>query len=150
MQKLNLPEYDFRIETDGEKYRIFDPIRKKMVVLTPEEWVRQNFLAYMIHDKQYPASLLAVEASLQVARRAKRTDVVVYNNTLKPMLIVECKAPQVKINESVFDQIVRYNMTLQVNYLVVTNGLQHFCCKLDYRDNSYIYLKDFPAYSDLD
>lgn len=150
MQKLNLPEYRFRIEPEGEKFRIFDPIRKKMVALTPEEWVRQNFLAYMVQDKQYPASLLAVEASLHVARRVKRTDIVVYNNKLRPLLIVECKAPQVKIDEAVFDQIVRYNMTLQVNYLIVTNGLQHFCCKLDYRDNSYTYLKSLPVYSDLD
>ena len=128
MQKLSLPEYKLRIEKSDDKVRIFDPIRKKLVALTPEEWVRQNFLAYMVRDKGYPASLIAVEASLQVARRQKRTDVVVYSKQHKPLLIVECKAPNVKIDEAVFQQIVRYNMALQVAYLVVTNGLQHFCC----------------------
>lgn len=150
MQKLNLPEYNFRLEKENDKYRIFDRTRKKWVALTPEEWVRQNFIMFMIHEKQYPESLIAVEAALKVAKRSKRTDIVVYDNLLNPRMIVECKAPSVKINSDVFDQIVRYNMTLQVNHLVVTNGLDHYYCKLNYQDNSYHFLKELPAFSDLD
>lgn len=149
MHKLNLPEYNFRILSQEGKTRIFDRFRKRMVVLTPEEWVRQNFIMYMINEKNYPESLIAVEASLKVVKRSKRTDVVVYNTDLSPCLIVECKAPHIKIDSTVFDQIVRYNITLQVNYLVVTNGLEHFCCKLNYHDNSYAFLPELPAYKDL-
>lgn len=150
MQKLNLPSYAFRFDEGEGRKLIFDRFRKKWVVLTPEEWVRQNFLMYLVTEKQFPESLLAVEASLKVARRSKRTDIVVYDNRLKPLLIVECKAPQVKIDASVFDQIVRYNITLQVDYLVVTNGLDHFCCRLDYTDNSYTFLPELPAYGNLE
>lgn len=149
MHKLNLPEYNFRILSQEGKTKIFDRFRKRMVVLTPEEWVRQNFIMYMINEKNYPESLIAVEASLKVVKRSKRTDVVVYNTDLSPCLIVECKAPHIKIDSKVFDQIVRYNITLQVNYLVVTNGLDHFCCKLNYHDNSYTFLPELPAYKDL-
>ena len=150
MQKLNLPEYPFRIETDGGQQRIFDRLRRKMVALTPEEWVRQHVMQFLITEKQYPESLMTVEAALKVARRMKRTDLVVYNRNLKPLLIVECKAPHVKINKDVFDQIVRYNITLQVHYLLVTNGLEHYCCKLDYEDNSYEFLPEIPVYKDLE
>ena len=150
MQKLNLPAYDFRLEEKDGKTRIFDRFRKKMVVLTPEEWVRQHFLLFLVHEKNFPSSRIAVEAALKVARRTKRTDMVVYDRQLSPLLIVECKAPSVKITESTFDQIVRYNMTLLVNYLVVTNGLEHYCCKLDYTDNSYSFLPDIPEYKDLE
>lgn len=150
MQNLNLPSYHFRIEQRAEKQMIFDQFRKKMVVLTPEEWVRQNFLMYLVHEKHYPESRTAVETSLKVAKRAKRTDIVVYNEHLKPLLIVECKAPSVKIDASVFEQIVRYNISLQVDHLVVTNGMDHFCCKLDYSDNSYSFLPELPDYKDLE
>jgi len=150
MQKLNLPEYDFRIINVDGGLRIFDRFRKKMVVLTPEEWVRQNFIMFLINEKQYPESLISVEASLKVARRSKRTDIVVYNTALVPLLIVECKAPYVKISNEVFDQIVRYNIALNANYLLVTNGLEHFCCKLDYQNNSYLFLSDIPNYKNLE
>jgi hypothetical protein len=150
MQQLNLPGYDFRLEEKDGKTRIFDRVRKKMVVLSPEEWVRQHILLYLIREKHYPESLITVEASLKVARRPKRTDLVVYNRNLKPLLIVECKAPHVKITAEVFDQIVRYNMTLQVRYLLVTNGLEHFCCTLDYTDSSYAFLPGIPEYKDLE
>lgn len=104
---------------------------------------------YLVEEKNYPASLIAVEAGLKVAQRNKRTDILVYNRQAQALLVVECKAPQVKINEKVFDQIVRYNMSLQVNFLVVTNGLQNFCCKLDYTNNTYSFLKEIPSYQDL-
>ena len=146
MQKLNLPEYTFRFKNTGNKTYIFDDFRKKFVVLTPEEWVRQNFLMYLIMEKNYPRSLITVEAGLKLYKRIKRTDIVVYDKQGNPVLIVECKAPEVIINEKVFDQIVRYNMALQVNFLIVTNGLDHFCCQLDYQKNTYNFLKNIPNY----
>ena len=147
--KLNLPEYKFRFREAGQKKQIFDSFRKKFVAFTPEEWVRQNFLMYLTLGKNYPSSLVAVEAGLQLYKRKKRTDIVVYNNTGKPVLIVECKAPDIKISQDVFDQIARYNMALQVNYLIVTNGLEHYCCLLDYENNSYQFLKEIPDYKNL-
>lgn len=150
MQKLNLPEYEFRIIDSVGKLLIFDRFRKKMVVLTPEEWVRQNFTMFLVSEKQFPVSLITVEAQLKVASRMKRTDLVVYNRALKPLLIVECKAPQVKLSADVFDQIVRYNISLSAKYLVVTNGLDHICCKLEYETNSYTFLPEIPEYKDLE
>lgn len=149
MQTLNLPYFEFRIKDENGKKFIFDRWRKKYVSLTPEEWVRQNFIMYLIHEKKFPASLIAIEKSLNIGKRIKRTDIVVYNNLAEPLLIVECKAPEVKINQDVFDQIIRYNMTLNVKYLVVTNGLQHYCSKLDYLLNSCDFLKEIPDYKDL-
>ncbi|OQX79417.1 MAG: restriction endonuclease subunit R [Bacteroidetes bacterium 4484_249] len=147
--KLNLPEYKFRIREIDHKKKIFDRFRKKFVSLTPEEWVRQNFLMYLTLEKNYPQSLIAIEAGLQLYKRKKRTDIVVYNNTGKPVLIVECKAPEVKLSQDVFDQIARYNMALQVNYLIVTNGLEHYCCLLDYKNNSYRFLKEIPEFQNI-
>jgi hypothetical protein len=150
MERLNIPEYTFRIEEKNGKRTIFDRFRKKMVVLTPEEWVRQNVLVYLVDEKNYPESLLAVESSLNVAHRTKRTDAVVYHRKGNPLMIIECKAPSVKISEKTFDQAVRYNITLQVDYLMVTNGLDHYCCKLDYAGSSYTFLEEIPRYEDLE
>lgn len=149
MQTLNLPLFEFRIKEENNKVFIFDRWRKKYVSLSPEEWVRQNFIMYLINEKKFPASLIAIEKSLKVAKRSKRTDIVVYNNLAEPLLIVECKAPEVKVNQDVFDQIIRYNMSLRVDYLIVTNGLQHFCCKLNYSQNACSFLNDIPDYQDL-
>ena len=146
MQKLNLPEYIFRFNKKENKTYIFDDFRKKYVMLTPEEWVRQHFLMYLVTELDFPKSLIAVEAGLKLYKRIKRTDIVVYNKQGNPVLIVECKAPEVKLNEKVFDQVVRYNMALQVNYLIVTNGLDHYCCQLDYEKNTYNFLKNIPNY----
>ena len=146
MQKLNLPEYTFRYKNTGNKTYIFDDFRKKFVVLTPEEWVRQNFLMYLIIEKNYPRSLITVEAGLKLYKRIKRTDIVVYDKQGNPVLIVECKAPGVSISREVFDQIVRYNIALKVNYLIVTNGLDHYCCQLDYEKNTYNFVKKIPSY----
>lgn len=146
MQVLNLPQYQFKIKQSDFKTQIFDSVRKKYVALTPEEWVRQNFLQYMIQEKKYPASLIAVEAGLEYNQRKKRTDILVYNNSGKPYLMVECKAPDVKVTEKVFDQIARYNLVFQVNYLVVTNGLEHYCCELDYEHNTFKYLQEIPLF----
>jgi hypothetical protein len=144
MQILNLPTYRFKLKQQGNRTQIFDAIRKKYVVLTPEEWVRQNFLQYLIQEKKFPASLIAVEAGLKYNQLQKRMDVLVYDKQGNPYLMVECKAPEVKITQDVFDQIARYNMVFKVKYLVVTNGLNHFCCEMDYTTNSYSYLENIP------
>jgi len=149
VQKLNLPEYTFRIREQDSKKQIFDDFRKKFVTLTPEEWVRQNFLRYLVTEKKYPRSLISVESGLKLYQRRKRTDIVVYDNLGKPLMIVECKAPEVLINQNVFDQIVRYNMALQVNFLILTNGLNHYSCTIDYLNQSYQFLKEIPPYSSL-
>jgi hypothetical protein len=147
LEKLNLPEHTFRFKEEGNKTFIFDDFRKKFVVLTPEEWVRQNFLMYLITGLDFPKSLISVEAGLKLYQRVKRADIVVYNKQGSPVLIVECKAPEIKLNEKVFDQIVRYNMALQVNYMIVTNGLDHYCCQIDYEKQTYNFLKTIPNYN---
>lgn len=149
MTKLNLPEYQFRIMELNGRLQIFDDLRKKFVALTPEEWVRQNFLQYLIREKKYPQSLITVEGGLKLFRRSKRTDIVVFNNLGKPLLIVECKSPETTINQNVFDQVARYNMALEVKYLVLTNGMNHFICSIDYVSQSYFFLREIPEYSNL-
>lgn len=149
MQTLNLPSYQFRIRSSGDKTEIFDDIRKKFVALTPEEWVRQNFIAYLQNEKDYPISLIAVEMSLKLNKMHKRSDIVVYNTSGKAILLVECKAPSVKIKQDVFDQIARYNMTLKVKYLIVTNGLEHYCCRIDHENMNYQFFNDIPDYNDI-
>lgn len=146
MKTLNLPPYQFKLKQQGVRTQIFDSIRKKYVVLTPEEWVRQNFLQFLIQDKKYPASLIAVEAGLKYNQLQKRMDVLVYDKQGTPHLMVECKAPEVKINQDVFDQIARYNMVFKVKYLVVTNGMHHFCCLMDYTNNAYQFLEQIPVF----
>ncbi|MDP3353452.1 MAG: type I restriction enzyme HsdR N-terminal domain-containing protein [Flavobacteriaceae bacterium] len=147
MQELNLPNYQFRIKSNENKLFIFDFIRKKEVVLTPEEWVRQHFLMYLVTEKKYPASLIAVEKKLILNTMTKRTDIVVYNSNAKPEIIVECKAPHVNITEEVFDQIARYNLKLDAQYLIVTNGLQHFFCQIDTKNETYLFLEDIPNWT---
>jgi hypothetical protein len=150
VKKLNLPEYPFRIrDLNLKKKQIFDENRKRFVALTPEEWVRQNFLKFLLTEKNYPQSLISVESSLKLFKRKKRTDIIVYDKQGKPLLIVECKAPEVIIDQNVFDQIVRYNMALQVNYLILTNGMYHYSCIIDYVHQSYLFLKEIPDYQDL-
>lgn len=149
MKVLNLPAYQFRLREEDNKPKIFDRWRKKFVALTPEEWVRQNFLTYLVTEKGFPESRITVEAGLKVGKRNKRTDAVIYNRKGKPLVIIECKAPEVNINKDVFDQIVRYNITLEVNYLMVTNGLTHFCCQLDYINNNYHFFEKIPDYETL-
>lgn len=148
MQKLNLPEYPFRIKTEGGKTLIFDSIRKKYVVLTPEEWVRQNFIQYLAAEKKFPETLMAVEKKLTVNNQPRRFDLLVYQRSGQPFLIAEFKAPNVKITQEAFDQAVRYNMTLRVDFIVVSNGLQHFACAIDYKKNSFAYLPEIPFFID--
>lgn len=145
---LNLPVYQFKTKVEGQRTYIFDTIRKKYLVLTPEEWVRQNFLQYLIHEKQFPASLIAIEAGLKYNQLQKRLDVLVYDKQGAPHLIVECKAPEIKITQEVFDQVARYNFVFKAKYLVVTNGLQHFCCEMDYNENSFRYIEQIPVFGE--
>ena len=146
MQKLNLPEYSFRIKTENSKTYIFDLLRKKFVRLTPEEWVRQNFVQFLVAEKKYSVALIAVEAGVKVNNNPQRADLVVYNRSGNPLLVAEFKAPEVKINQQTFDQIVRYNMQLRVPFLIVSNGLEHFCCRINYVDNSYAFLPEIPDF----
>ena len=149
MEKLNLPEYDFSIRNIEGVIEIFDIIRKKNVVLTPEEWVRQNFIRYLIEEKSYPKSLLAIEKEIKVNKLKKRCDIVVYNRQLKPILIVECKSFNVKINQQAFDQAARYNQSLNVKNLIITNGLSHYCCLIEENKETYTFIKDIPSFIDL-
>ncbi len=146
MHQLNLPDYDFRIIAKGGKDYIFDRIRRRYILLTPEEWVRQNFMLYLITEKQYPESLMAVEKQISMNGKLYRFDLVVYHRTGKPCLIAEFKAPNVKITQQAFDQVVRYNMSLQVEKVVVSNGLQHFACLIDYPNNTYSFLREVPPF----
>lgn len=146
MQKLNLPYHNFKLKSSENKTLIFDKLRKKYVVLTPEEWVRQHFVQFLIQEKEYPISLIALEKQLTINTRKKRTDILVFNVAGAHEIIVECKAPSIKITQDTFDQIARYNLKLKANYLIVTNGLEHFFCKMDFEKESYIFLKDIPNY----
>ncbi len=124
-------------------------IRRKYVVLTPEEWVRQHLLQFLVNERKFPQSLLSVEKKVVVNRLYRRTDIVVYSNELQPVLIAECKAPSVKITQSVFDQAARYNMTLGVSYFLLSNGMETICCRVDTQNQSYVFLEQIPMFSDL-
>lgn len=147
MEKLNLPEYDIRVKSNKNKALIFDPFRKKYLVLTPEEWVRQHFLNFLVSIKGYPASRIGVEVGLRLNGTQKRADIVVYDSYGRPLIIVECKASSVPITQATFDQIARYNMVLNVPFLVVSNGMQHYYCIMDHKLKSYHFLEDLPAFN---
>ena len=150
MLSLNLPTFAAKVKEKDGKHVIFDPVRRKFVALTPEEWVRQHFVNYLISDKGYPKELLANEVPLKLNGTSKRCDTVAYNRFLTPLMIVEYKAPHIEITSSVFDQIVRYNMVLHVRYLAVSNGISHFCFKIDYENLTYSFLEGIPEYDVLE
>ena len=147
MRKLNFPTYTFRFKNNENKPYIFDGIRKKFVVLQPEEWVRQHCLQYLITEKNYPKSLINVEKAIKINGLKKRYDIVIFNTDGSIYLIVECKAPTIDISQDAFDQIARYNMTLNAEYLMITNGLNHYYCKVDSNEKRYQFLKDLPIYT---
>lgn len=149
MIQLNLPSYPFKTRMVGLKQEIFDTVRKRYVALSPEEWVRQHFVQYLIASFGVPASLIVVEKSLVLNNMKKRADVLIYNNKGNPLMIVECKAPDVKISQKTFDQIARYNMVFKVQFLLVTNGLEHFCCLVDFEKQGYSFLNKIPDYSEM-
>ena len=148
MFQLNLPFYNITLKEENGNHFIFDDIRKKYLRLTPEEWVRQNFVKYLIDEKKYPPSLIVIEKGLKLNELTKRADVLIYKNS-SPILLVECKSPTVKINQNTFDQISRYNLTFKVPYLMVTNGMSHYCCQIDFENNSYHFLDDIPEFMQL-
>jgi hypothetical protein len=149
VQALNLPDYSFLLRLNTNEGVIFDPFRKKNVKLTPEEWVRQNFLLFLTKDKGYSEGLLSVEMALTLNNLSRRCDIVAFDSTGKPRVIVECKAPSVKITQKTFDQIATYNLKLSVDYLIVTNGLNHYCCLMNYVNNSYAFLEDIPIFAEV-
>ena len=149
MKNLNLPDFEFRTRNSNGKAEIFDEFRNRFVVLTHEEWVRQNLLKYLNLEKNVPKGLMAIEKGLIVNRLNKRTDIVIYNRKGNASMIVECKAPEIKISQDTFEQIARYNMTLKVDYLLVSNGINHYCCKIDFGKQSYSFIENIPDYSQL-
>lgn len=149
MLELNLPSFDIKIANRNGRTSVFDRLRKKYIALTPEEWVRQHFINFLITDKNYPEALIANEMQVNLNRQQKRCDSVVFDREGQPLVIVEYKAPDVNITQKVFDQIARYNIVLRVRYLIVSNGINHYCCLVDYEKQSMSYLEDIPNYNDL-
>jgi hypothetical protein len=146
MHRLNLPTYSLNIKSgEGRKY-IFDPIRKKFVVLNPEEWVRQNFIQFLVQDRDFPAPLISVEQEFTFNRMKKRSDILVHGSSGEPLLMVECKAPPVKITREVFEQIGLYNLSYRLPWLIVTNGMKHYCCRRDPAGVEYGFVDEIPSW----
>ena len=146
MKQLQFPTYSFRFKNSENKVAIFDEIRKKFIIISPEEWVRQHVVQFLLQDKKYPKSHINVEKLIKINNLTKRYDIVVYKPDGDITILVECKAPEVKVTQSTFDQIARYNMTLKAEYLMVTNGLNHYFCKMDYENEKYDFLQELPEY----
>ena len=149
MHALNLPAYDASIREVEGKAMIYDPVRRKYVRLTPEEWVRQHFLHYLVQELAVPKALIAVEMAFRYQGMARRADLVVHDRKGHPVLMVECKAPEVEIAQPVFDQVARYNKVVKARYLVVTNGLLHIAAVIDPAQRSYVFLEALPTYDEL-
>lgn len=149
MIQLNLPPFAIKLSGTKERPQVYDVLRRKYVSLTPEEWVRQHFVHYLIEHKGYPMALMANEVALKIGNKSLRADSVLYGRDLRPRMIVEYKAPSVAVTQQVFDQVMAYNLLLHVDYLVVSNGLQHYCCKVDYTSGSCAFMRDIPMYTDL-
>jgi predicted type IV restriction endonuclease len=146
MQKLNFPAYTFRFKNSENKVAIFDVIRKKFIILTPEEWVRQHTVQFLLEEKKYPKSYINVEKLIKVNDTSKRYDIAVFKPNGELFLLIECKAPEVVISQDTFDQIARYNLKLKAEYLMVTNGLNHYFCQMDFENEKYIFLKELPNF----
>lgn len=149
METLNFPTYAYRVRLHGQSKQIFDSIRKRFVALTPEEWVRQHVISFLVNEKNFPASLIKVEMSLKLNKLPKRADVVVFNKEGKPIVLVECKAPEVKITQASFDQAARYCMPSEIKLIIITNGITHYCAEIDRINQQYKFLGEIPFYSEL-
>ncbi len=149
MRKLNLPEYEFRFRQEEESRFVLDIFRKRYVMFTPEEEVRQRFARYIIEEKEFPTALIMTEYSLKLNEMVRRCDILVHKPAGHPAVLVECKAPEVKITQNTFDQVARYNLVFNVKYLMVTNGLKHYCCYLDFATKKVEFMKEVPLYNDL-
>lgn len=149
LKQLNLPQHPFRLKKEEKGIVIFDEVRKKWLLCTPEEWVRQHFVMYLNSQLEYPLSMIQIEKGLQVHQLKKRCDILLVNQNLTPMVLVECKSADIKITEAVFDQIARYNIPLQLPYLVVTNGLNHYCCEVSHIDQTYKFIPEIPSWNEI-
>lgn len=149
MYELNLPKYKIQLSGTREKPQIFDILRRRFVRLTPEEWVRQHFVHWLIEHKGYPKGLLGNEIELHVGDKKLRCDSILYNRQAQPQMIIEYKAPTIALTQKVFDQISVYNLLLHVDYLIVSNGLQHYCCRMNYQRHAYDFLPDIPDYTKI-
>ena len=149
MYQLNLPHFEIKIAEKNDRTYVFDVLRKKYIALTPEEWVRQHFVHYLLEHKGYPAHLLTNEVELTIGSKKLRCDSLLYGKDTKPRMIIEYKAPYIKITQKVFNQIYAYNLILNADYLIISNGLQHIICKVDYSNKRYVFLKDIPDYNEL-
>ena len=149
MDTLNLPKTELKVTTKAGKPHVFDFLRRKYVTLTPEEWVRQQFVHFLVDSRGYPAECIGNEVSIRLGSMRKRCDTVVYGREAEPLMIVEYKSPGVEITQQVFDQISRYNIRLRVKWLIVSNGLQHYCCHIDYANGTYRFVEDIPSYTDI-
>ncbi|MBQ7181007.1 MAG: type I restriction enzyme HsdR N-terminal domain-containing protein [Bacteroidaceae bacterium] len=150
MQALNLPRTELKIVRKGGRLAVFDTLRQRFVALTPEEWVRQHFVRFLQQYRQFPAGAMANEVTVELNGMRKRCDTLVYGRHAEPLMIVEYKAPSVEITQQTFDQICRYNMRLRVRWLVVSNGLQHYCCSIDYDQVTYSFISEVPCYGELE
>ena len=146
---LNLPHHPFKITQKDGLYYIFDEIRKKHLVLTPEEWVRQHFIRYLLKEKNFPSALLQIEGGLSLNQTRKRSDILVYNIAGEKIMVIECKAPSVRITQATFDQAARYNSVYKARWLVVTNGLNHYYAKIDHADGNFLFVEELPSYKEL-
>jgi hypothetical protein len=149
LQPLQLPPYPFKITEQDGKLTLFDEIRKRHILITPEEWVRQHFVQYLINQKGYPKTLIKLEGGLTLHGKARRTDIVVFNPNGDKILLIECKAPSISINQKVFDQVARYNMVHKVSLVAVSNGLQHYYCRINFEEQNYKFIEELPAYREI-
>ena len=149
MKALNLPTYSLKIKSEKNQEYIYDSFRKKYVRLTPEEWVRQNFAHYLVREKSFPGSRITLEKTLRINKLTKRCDILVYNDTGDAVLMVECKSPEIKIGQQTFEQVSVYNLAFHVGYLIITNGLKQYCCKVDFTERSVNFLKEIPDYEGI-
>lgn len=149
MIRLNLPTFEIKLSGTKEHPRIYDILRRRYIALTPEEWVRQHFVHFLTGHKGYPTALMANEISLSIGNKKLRADSVLYDRQMQPRMIIEYKAPHIEITQKVFDQIAAYNLLLHVDYLVVSNGIQHYCCRMDYENHKYEFLREIPDYDEI-
>jgi hypothetical protein len=149
MKQLNLPTYSFKMKSESDLEYIYDQFRKKYVRLTSEEWVRQNFAYYLMAEKSYPASRMMLEKSLKINKMSKRCDILVCNDNGFPIVMIECKSPDISIGQSTFEQVSVYNIAFHVEYLIITNGLQHFCCRVNFENRSVSFMNEIPDYDKI-
>jgi hypothetical protein len=149
MKPLNLPTYSLKIKSESDLEYVYDQFRRKYVRLTPEEWVRQNFAHYLVNEKSYPVSRMILEKSLRFNKMSKRCDILVSNDSGEPIVMIECKAPDIKIGQNTFEQVSVYNIVFHVEYLIITNGLQHYCCIVDFEKRSVNFMNEIPDYEKI-